>query len=68
MGTFDRTVRILIFVAIAILFITKNIEGTFSYILLAFAVIFMITSLWGFCPLYKIFGVNTCKNKSENDK
>ena len=39
------------------------IEGTLGYILIALAVIFVLTSFISFCPLYTLIGFNTCKVK-----
>jgi hypothetical protein len=30
-------------------------------VLIAVAVVFLLTSTLSFCPLYKILGINTCK-------
>ena len=64
LGTFDRAIRILMFIAIIILFITKHIYGALGYVLFGAGIVFLITSLIGFCPLYKLFGIETCKTKS----
>ena len=61
MGTSDKVVRILIAVAIAVLYYTNIISGTLAIILMAVGIIFLLTSLLNFCPLYTIFGINTCK-------
>ena len=66
MGPQDKTIRIIIAVIIAVLFFTKVISGTLAIVLLVFAGIFVLTSLFGFCPLYSILGVNTCKKKATN--
>jgi hypothetical protein len=63
MGTADKAVRILIAVIIAILFFTNVISGLLGFILLALAVIFVLTSLISFCPLYMPFGINTGKKQ-----
>jgi hypothetical protein len=63
MGTVDKSIRILIAAAIAVLFFTNVITGTLGYVLLALAVIFVVTSLIGFCPLYLPLGISTCKKK-----
>ena len=63
MGTADKTVRILIAIAIALLYYFNVIEGTLAYVLIAFALIFVLTSFISFCPLYKPFGINTRKKK-----
>ncbi len=61
MGSADKIIRIIIAVIIGILYYTGTISGTFGLILLILAGIFVLTSLIGFCPLYKPFGINTCK-------
>ncbi|REE79769.1 Protein of unknown function (DUF2892) [Lutibacter oceani] len=61
MGTSDKAVRILIAIAIAVLYYTNVINGTLAIILMAVGIIFLLTSLLNFCPLYTIFGINTCK-------
>lgn len=63
MGTIDKVIRVLIAVVIAILFFTKVITGAVGIILLALAIIFVLTSVISFCPLYKPFGINTGKEE-----
>jgi hypothetical protein len=63
MGTGDRVFRILVAIAIAILYLTDVISGTTALILMAVGVVFLLTSLVSFCPLYAPFGFRTCKVK-----
>jgi len=63
MGSADRTIRIILALAIGALYYFKVIDGTLAYVLLAFAVIFLLTSFVSFCPLYPLLGINTCKKK-----
>ena len=63
MGTADKAVRILIAVAIGLLYYFEVITGTLAYVLMALAIIFLLTSLISFCPLYAPLGINTCKRK-----
>lgn len=63
MGNADRIIRVLVAVVIAVLYFTKQINGTLGIILLAVGAIFLLTSFIGFCPLYAPFGINTCKKK-----
>jgi len=65
MGSADKLIRVLIAVAIAVLYYLGKIEGTLALVLLAFALIFLLTSLVSFCPLYTIFGINTCKKEGK---
>lgn len=64
MGALDKSLRVLIAIVIALLFYLDVIEGTLAYVLMAFAIIFLITSFISFCPLYPILGINTCRRKS----
>ena len=63
MGAIDKAIRTTIAAVLVILFMTNVITGTLAIILLAFAIIFLLTSLIGTCPLYLPFGINTGKNK-----
>ncbi|WP_422105604.1 YgaP family membrane protein [Winogradskyella sp.] len=64
MSNLDKGIRVLIAAAIALLYYFDVIEGTLAYILMAVAIIFLITSLINFCPLYRVFGISTCKLKN----
>ncbi len=66
MGASDKIARIIIAAVIVILFFTNVISGTFGYVLLALAGVFVATSLISFCPLYTLFGLKT--NSTEKDK
>lgn len=55
--------RIGIAIAIAILFFTKIISGVLGIALMILAGVFLVTSFIGFCPIYTLFGINTCKTK-----
>ena len=48
MGNLDKGVRIVIAIAIAVLYFTKTIEGTLAFILMAFSAILVLTSFIGF--------------------
>jgi hypothetical protein len=63
MGWIDRTIRILIAVAVLILFFTNVISGTLAIVLLAFSGIFILTGILGFCPLYTLMGCSTKSKK-----
>jgi amino acid transporter len=61
MGTLDRIIRLVIAAVIAILYFTGNLSGLAAIILGVLAVIFIVTSAIGFCPLYLLFGLSTRK-------
>lgn len=64
MSFMDRIIRIIISAVFAILYFTGTVTGTWGMLLVVLAVIFTLTSLVSFCPLYAIFGISTCKTKS----
>ncbi|HEX5624764.1 MAG TPA: DUF2892 domain-containing protein [Saprospiraceae bacterium] len=65
MGSTDKMIRVVVAVVFIILFATKVVTGTLGVVLLAFAGIFLLTSLIGFCPLYYPFGISTCKKSDQ---
>jgi len=63
MGPLDKAIRILLAIAFSMLYITKTVEGTIGIVLLILGGVFLLTSIISFCPLYTLFGINTCKKK-----
>mgnify|MGYP006308355757 FL=1 len=61
MGTLDRIIRVSLVALIAVLYFTNVISGTWAIILGVVAVVFLLTSLIGVCPLYMPFGISTRK-------
>ena len=59
MGTLDRAIRITVAVGIGILYFTGQISGTAAIILGVLALIFVLTSFVGTCPLYLPFNLST---------
>ena len=61
MGTIDRIIRILLASVVIILYITGSITGFAAIILGILAIVFIITSMISFCPLYVPFKISTMK-------
>jgi len=61
LGMADKVVRILMAVAIGILYFTNVITGTTAIVLLIVAIILVLTSLISFCPIYYLLGIKTRK-------
>jgi hypothetical protein len=61
MGSIDRTIRFLLAVLVALLYLTDQISGTAAIVLGIFAVVFFFTGFIGFCPLYSPFKFMTIK-------
>jgi Inner membrane protein YgaP-like, transmembrane domain len=65
MGAFDRTLRILLAIIMGALIFAHTVTGTLSIVLLILVIVFLLTSLVSFCPLYAFFGITTCKTKQK---
>lgn len=66
MGNTDKAIRILGAVVMAALYFTGMVTGVVGIIMLVVAVVFVLTSLVSFCPIYTLFGVSTCPKPSKN--
>ncbi|MCB0537469.1 MAG: DUF2892 domain-containing protein [Chitinophagales bacterium] len=61
-GKIDKFVRLGLAILISVLISFNVIQNTIvALVLLAIAIIFLATSFLNFCPLYTLFGINTCK-------
>jgi hypothetical protein len=65
MSTVDRTIRIVAAIIIAVLFFMRVITGTWGIVLTSFAAVLLVTSIIGFCPLYTVLGINTCRRSGQ---
>jgi uncharacterized membrane protein YtjA (UPF0391 family) len=65
MGTADRIIRTVIALIVAALYFSGVITGTIGMVLLILAIVFVLTSLVSFCPLYTLFGISTCPAKKD---
>jgi len=59
MGNADRIIRTVLAAVVGVLYFTGRISGTLAIVLLAFAVVFLVTSAMGSCPGYLPFGFST---------
>ncbi|MFN8431967.1 MAG: DUF2892 domain-containing protein [Spirosomataceae bacterium] len=63
MGLIDRGLRVLVALVLAFLYYNGTLTGTWGVVALVIAVVFLLTSLVSFCPLYTIIGLNTSDKK-----
>lgn len=63
-GNIDRAVRILAAAVLAFLYFQGTVTGTLGIVLLIAAAVFALTGFVGMCPLYRVFGISTCKVRS----
>ena len=63
MGNADRIIRSIIALIAAYLYFAGIVTGAFGIVLIIIAVVFLLTSLVSFCPLYALVGLKTCPVK-----
>ena len=59
MGTVDRVIRTLLAILVGVLYYANVIHGTLALILGVVAVIFLLTGVVSFCPIYAALGLST---------
>ena len=65
MNSIDRLVRIILSLVLAILIFGGTLTGTAGIILGIVGIIFLATGIISFCPLYKVIGISTAKDKTK---
>ncbi len=61
----DKVIRILIAIAVLVLFGMGIISGTTAIVLGAIAVVLLATVFINFCPIYHILGISTKKKSNQ---
>ncbi|HEX6290165.1 MAG TPA: DUF2892 domain-containing protein [Herpetosiphonaceae bacterium] len=59
MGMTDRVLRFFLAAVIAVFYFLGYITGFWVYVLGFVAAVFVLTSIFGYCPLYTVFGFST---------
>ena len=62
-GSLDKIIRIAIAVAMILLYFISVLTSTIGTVALIIGIGLLLTSLTGFCGLYSLLGINTCKVK-----
>lgn len=65
MGSYDKLIRLAVAIILIILYYKGVLVGTLGIVALIVALVFTVTSLISFCPLYAIFGIKTCKKEEQ---
>jgi hypothetical protein len=55
----DRGLRVVVAIVAFVMALVVGAGSVLGLVLLAVAAIMLLTAAIGFCPLYKIFGINT---------
>jgi hypothetical protein len=67
-GKKDTYIRLIIAAGLLIIGITDSIPGNWWIVTTAIAGILILTSATGYCALYSVLGINTCKRKKTSKK
>jgi hypothetical protein len=67
MNMIDRIVRFILAVAIMVILYIELVKQPFITILGIIGIIFVITSILGWCPLYTILKISTLRKKTSGD-
>jgi len=62
-GISDRAVRFIVGAALLFMSFMYGLSGVVAVFAFGIASILMLTALVGVCPLYSVFGANTCALK-----
>lgn len=66
MGNVDRAIRAAVALGIIYAYVYDYIPEKAGLVLLIIAGVFLITSLFAFCPAYRLFGISTSQRKKVN--
>jgi hypothetical protein len=61
MGTADRIIRLILAALFLVLYFGGFVSGVLGIVLVILAVVFVLTSIVSFCPLYTLFKISTRK-------
>ncbi len=61
-GTIDRTIRVVVGLVMVVLAFAGAL-GAWAWI----GVVPLLTGIIGFCPLYKLLGINTCPTSDSDE-
>jgi hypothetical protein len=68
MSSYDKLIRLGLSIVIIILYYKEVVTGTLGIIALLFALFLTITSLIGYCPIYRIVGIKTSNMEDEEEE
>ena len=61
-GNIDRAIRAILGLILIALAATGTV-GVWGWIGIVIGIVLLLTAIFGFCPAYAIFGMNTCEMK-----
>lgn len=64
LGKIDAILRIFIGIILAYLFYNNYVTDTLGIVLLSISGVLVLTGFVGWCPLYRLLGIRTCRVKN----
>ncbi len=68
MGTADRVARFVLAIVVGVLYLAGTISGALAIVLGIVAIVFLVTSIVGYCPAYVPLKINTAAKKEEKEE
>ena len=62
LSNLDRTIRVIVAALFAYLYFGGLVTGVLGIVLAAFGVVFVLTAIIGYCPLYTLFKFSTIRS------
>ena len=59
-GTLDRTLRAVLGIVLVAAWLLGWLTGTLAVVLGIVGIVLLVTAAVGFCPMYRLLGMNTC--------
>lgn len=63
-SSIDRIIRVVLAIVFAYLYFSGAVTGTVGLVLFILGIVFFLTSLLLFCPIYAMFGFSTNKKSA----
>jgi hypothetical protein len=63
MGAADRIIRTIVAIILGGIFISGKVSGILAALIAVFAIVLLLTSAVGWCPLYSPFGISTKRSQ-----
>lgn len=67
LGIADRTIRLIAGIVLIEIAMSKHVENPAFIISWIFAIVLLLTASFGYCPIYRLFGIRTISGKNKTD-
>lgn len=68
LGIVDRIIRAIIGVSLTVVYFEKILSETLGVILLLIGIVFLLTGLLSYCPIYALLGLSSHSSKNPKDE